>query len=406
MQRRTRSSQWTAVLAIALGLGAGASTTSVLASGCSSDPVEGLGGTRPATTSGGGGEGGGGDPNVAHELWAAVEADVVTTCGACHEAGGIADTPFLAAPDRYVSITSWPGIVTKDPAESVILTYPRKGGGHSGTNIDSDELAGLELSARLSEWLAEEAKLLVEDVPEAGPQIDPFAPILGFNAVYLDALGAEFTGMALTFTASELTESTLELRDLEIHPTAKNGVHLVHPLFVVFDSGDVDPDPVDSFSNVDQTFEAGEAGVLGPGTLVLTNWAVGAKMSIAFETIDLVSPEVADAGTEGGPTGGCKDVDAFVANAQARFAQSCSGCHGGQNAQASAAVDMTALNDDPAKACGQIRNRIDTQTPDSSQIFLNTNPGGNAAHPFKFGGDAAAFSDFKAQVSIWVLAEK
>jgi len=30
------------------------------------------------------------------------------------DAGGIADTPFLAGPDVYATIVSWPGLVVKD----------------------------------------------------------------------------------------------------------------------------------------------------------------------------------------------------------------------------------------------------------------------------------------------------
>src|SRR5262249_40898733 len=154
-----------------------------------------------------------------------------------HDAGGISNTPFLAGPDRYRTITSWPGIVARDPSKSLLLTHPVAGGKHSGTNIDSDALK-TTLLPEVQGWLAEEAAEVGAPASEAGPTIDPFSPILGFNAVYLDALGQQYAGMALTFNADELTHTTLELKELEVHPTAKLGVHVVHPLFVVYHDGE------------------------------------------------------------------------------------------------------------------------------------------------------------------------
>src|SRR6185369_14664551 len=104
-----------------------------------------------------------------------------------------------------------------------------------------------------------------------------------------------------------LIDSTLlELDDIEVQPTNMNGVHIVHPLFAVNPVGQMpEPDPVDSFSNVDQYFNPGEKGTLGPGTLILTNWQPSAKLSLAFEKVEIIVPMSMDAGSEGGTTGGC-----------------------------------------------------------------------------------------------------
>jgi len=67
---------------------------------------------------------------------------------------------------------------------------------------------------------------------------------------------------------------------------------------------------------------------------------------------------------------------------------------------------MSALNTDSAKACAQIKNRVNPDDPTASQLFVTTDPGGNAAHPFKFGGNAGNFNTFRDSVSIWVAAEK
>lgn len=356
------------------------------------------------SSSSGGGDDAGSAANKAEALFKALEPELLETCGVCHEPGGLADTPFLAPPDRYQSVASWPGIVVKNPDESLFLTYSVKGGGHSGTNIDADTLDPTFFT-RVKEWLAEEAKAIAEPPPDVGPAIDPFVPIMGFNAVYLGPLGVDFEGMAITFNAEEIGTQSLSLTNIEVHTTAKLGVHLVHPLFVVFPIGqEADPDPVDSFSNVDQTYEPGSGGDLGPGTVILTNWKPKAKLTIAFEVIEKIDPGAADGGMDGG-TNGCKDVGSFTANAQGQFSQRCGGCHGGGNAAAQGAVDMSDLNDDAAAACGQIRYRIKPADPPTSQIFITTDPNGNAAHPFKFGGNVDNFNAFKNAVSTWIAAE-
>lgn len=342
----------------------------------------------------------------AKALFEAMEADLMDACGGCHDAGGFADTPFLKEP-RYESITSWPGIIKKDPTQSILVTHAITGDGHGGTNLDSAALKDT-LLPKVQEWLAEESKAIA-DIPEEekGKSVEPFAPILGFNAVYLTDIDKVFTGMAITFTANELTPSSLELTNVEVHTTAKLGIHLVHPLFSVYPKGgQPDPDPADSFSNVDQYIDYGQSAPLGPGTLILTNWLADGKLSLSFENIEPYSTMVGDGGTDGGLMGGCNDLDAFGTNAKGQF-QPCLQCHGGGDSQANAAVDMSGLvNDaDVPNACAQIRNRVNVDNPAQSQIFITTDPGGAAAHPFKFGQNQATWNGFKDAVSVWIAAE-
>ncbi|NUQ77219.1 MAG: hypothetical protein HUU21_27100 [Polyangiaceae bacterium] len=382
-----------------------ATAWSAAVGGCVDQPSTIMTGAGPTgSTSGTSGDDAGSAADKAEALFKALEPELLTTCGVCHEPGGLADTPFLAGPDRYQSVASWPGVVVKNPEQSLFLTYSVKGGGHSGTNLDADT-NDPTLLARVKEWLTEEAKAIAAPPPEVGPAIDPFVPIMGFNAVYLGPLGVDFEGMAITFNAEEIGTQSLSLTNIEVHTTAKLGVHLAHPLFVVFPVGqEADPDPVDSFSNVDQTFGPGSGGELGPGSLILTNWKPKAKLTIAFEVIEKIDPGANDGGMDGG-TGGCKDVGSFTANAQGQFSQRCGGCHGGGNAAAQGAVDMSDLNDDPAAACAQIRYRVKPADPATSQIFITTDPNGNAAHPYKFGGNTDNFNAFKNAVSTWIAAE-
>lgn len=402
--QRAPHSGWTLLLLLA----ASATTSAAIsAAGCSE-------GKQPTLSPTGEGGGGGATTTTdtsqndkAQKLFEALQDDIVEACGSCHDAGGFADTPFLREP-RYESIIAWPDVVRTDPKESILLTHPISGQNHGGPNLDSDTLKDT-LLPKIEEWLAEEAKTIA-DVPveQKGKSIDPFTPILGFNAIYLTPLNDAFEGMAVTFNANELTPSALELTDVQVHTTAKMGIHMLHPLVSVYPKGgSPNPDPADSFSNVDQYIDYSSAAALGPGTLILTNWIAGGKLQLSFEAIETYSTMVADAGADGGLTGGCKDVDAFTANAQGQFGQ-CLQCHGGNNGQATAAVDMTGLVNgaDPAGGCAQIRNRVNPDNPDQSQIFITTDPSSAAAHQYKFGQDQNAFNGFKNSVSVWIAAEK
>lgn len=361
-----------------------------------------LSSSSTTTSVGSGGAGGGGAvANQGKELFDALEPILVKECGPCHTTGGPADTPFLGDPDSkmpdpYTTMTSWPGFLVKSSAKSRLLTHSSSVE-HKGTK-PSDALVGA-----LEAWLTEEAKAIKDVSKEELPTIPPFKPIvLGFNAVYLGALGENFDGMAVTFLAEELTPSTLSLTEIEVHPTSKFGVKLTHPLFTVFPSGSVDgdPDPVDSFSNVVLELAAGQAGLLGPGLVVLANWKPNARLSLAFETALAVDPN----GTVDPNATPCTALDSFKTNAAPKFTP-CFACHNGADGAANGAVDMSELMSNPGHACGQILNRVNQMSPAKSQLFVTTNPSGAATHPFKFGGSAANYNAFKSSVTLWINDE-
>lgn len=380
------------------------STVGVASSGCSEQ--EPFNPQSSTTSSGSGGAGGVDNSTLAEEMFRDLEADFVAECASCHKVGGSADTPFLGdpdsgTPDPYEAVTSWPGAIMSDPNLSVIVRWPEDGL-HTGPPPSAD------LQPRLEAWLAQEA-LAVEDIPNDTPTIPPFKPIVpGFNAVYLDPLGADYAGMAVTFQAEELTETSLSLTTMQVHPTAKKGIELDHPLFTVYPAGsnEGDPDPVDSFSNVSQSVEPGTVAPLGPGTVVLTNWISGGKLSLNFESVSVIDPLGGQGGGGGGmPMGPCVALMEFEGSAQGPLQGNCTACHGGNNAAATNAVDMSDLPGDPAATCGQILNRVDLNNPAQSQLFITTDPGGNASHPFKFGGNAGNFNNFRDSVSQWITAE-
>lgn len=376
----------------------------------------GCGEADPFTLTGGGNQGGGssnsgtgGSGGVfvdnGKELFAGLEADLVTACGDCHETGGIADTPFLAGPDRYESILSWPGIVVKNPDDSLFNTYAITGSGHSGSNLDT---APGDLQARVQAWLEAEAAAISAPINQT-PSLDPVTPILGFNAIYLTPLDPALEGVAVTFTAEELTPTSLKLDQIQIHTTSKTGVHIVHPVFAVYPKGkDGSADPSDSFADVDARIDESTSTSLGVGLVILTNWESGAKLGIGFEVVEPYSSGMGGGG--GGAGGGtamgpCNAQAEFDASAKPLLQQRCFGCHGGNNGSATAALDMSDLQTDSSAACGQIKNRINTGSPNDSQIFVTTDPNGNASHPYKFGGDDGLFDTFRTQVSLWITAE-
>ena len=394
-------------VSLALVLAATGATSS---SGCGDDPPpfnEGGGGSASSgSASGAGGEGGVFVDN-GPDLFAALEPDLVAACAGCHEPGGIGDAPFLATPDRYASIMSWPDIVVREPQQSVLLTYAVTGAGHSGTNLDS---APNDLIGRVEEWLTVESKAIA-DTPVEQIGVDPITPILGFNALYLDGLGKEYEGLALTFTAAKLTENSLKLDNLTVYTTSTTGVHLVHPVFAVYPKGKpADPDPVDSFSELDERYAEGTANTLGVGMLILTNWQENAKLGIGFGQIE---PYVVGGGEGGGggaggggSTGGpCSAQTEFNQFASPQLQQRCGGCHGGNNGGATGAMDISKLQSDPSNACGQVLNRVNLGTPNQSQLFVVTDPGGNASHPYKFGGNAANFNTFRDEITKWINVE-
>ena len=338
--------------------------------------------------------------NRGEAMFRAIQPEVMKACGACHEQDGTADVPFLGDPvtndpDPYVAITSWEGIIVRDPESSVLITYPRYGQHSAGP---TDHL----LEEKLLEWLAEEARAL-EDKTEDKPTIPPFSPVVpGMNIIYLDPLGPDFEGMAVIFKTEEHTATTLSLYELEVHTTSEHGLRFEHPLFTVYpkDSDEGEPDPIDSFSNVVQKIDAGQSAPLGPGATILVNWQHDGRLSLNFEEIATTDPVV----EEGDPP--CVALDAFEANARGPLLQSCLSCHGGADQAATNAVDMSALETNAAAACGQIRLRINPEDPPASPIFITTDPSGGSAHRFKFENDASAFNAFRSAVSIWIQAEQ
>lgn len=366
--------------------------------GCTSDlPPAGSG------NEGNGGSGGEAPQVTGKELFAEIEEELVGTCGGCHQEGGAADAPFLAKPDRYVSITAWPGIIVENPGQSILVTHPALPTHGGGEAPDLPEA----LKPKVIQWLEREAAERPETSATIGPQLTPFRPLPmdAFNTVYLGSLGPEFEYMSISFYATELggtleEPTMLYLYNITVHTVTGAPLHIVHPLFTVYaPSEPPDPDPVDSFSNVDQTFTIDTDPTLGTGQLVLTNWTKGAYLGLAFELIEVYG------GTPG--TGsGCVDITSFHDNVVPAMQYCKDNCHGGTNPQAKNTMDLSGLNAaTPTDACVQVRARITPGDPDTSPILIVTNPQEPVYHMYKFSGNVNKYNSFKDNVSPWIVSE-
>jgi hypothetical protein len=379
---------------------------------CGPDPVKPIPPPIGAGGSGGGGAGGDGGsvvvPPTPYELFLKVEPELKMTCYICHRENGSADAPFLAGStpeERYASITAWPGIVTKTAAESILLTHPDQpthGGGEAPPMPP-------EIKPDVIVWLTAESANAPDASVDIGPAVKPFKPIVGgaFNTVYLGSLGPDFEFASISFNAKAIGGTTddptmLWLTNITVHTVADKPLHIVHPVFTVYPAGKpADPDPVDSFSNVDQTFTIDGNPTLGTGEVVLTNWVKGSYLGLAFELIEVYGGN-AGAGT------GCKDLATFQTVVVPQMQTCMMKCHGGTDPQAKGTMNLSELNAmPPAAACIEVRARIKPGVPSESQILLVTNPGPPiVVHKYKFDGNLNQYNAFKDAVTPWILSEQ
>jgi hypothetical protein len=215
----------------------------------------------------------------------------------------------------------------------------------------------------------------------------------------LDDAGA--AGSTVTFTAKRLTTG-LYLTNIAVK-AGTGGIHITHPLFVTWMDTTASPDPVDSFDTIDMDLAQGMSAPIGSGLLLLENVPAGAELSVSFKKI---GPSTG-AGT--GTLTGCKVVASFTTNAKPQLSTNCVSCHGGSNASASNALDMTMVNDTSTTgqttACGQVLGRVNLTTPALSDVLVQPDPASGSAHPFHF-ATTAAYTTFNTALSTWITAEK
>jgi hypothetical protein len=202
-------------------------------------------------------------------------------------------------------------------------------------------------------------------------------------------------GVFLTFSAG-VSGDILTLSTLQISAPATTGIQIAYPIFYINAPGGVQTED-DDLSNDSQTLGAATSAPLDTGLLLVTGWASGDTLQIAFT--QMVKATVADAGL----AGGCKDVASFTANAvPAIQANTCLNCHN-TGGSGNASLDLSGLAATPQNdtaACAQALTRINTTTPAQSDIILAPT-GGVTNHPFQ-----GASASFVTMMETWIEAEK
>jgi hypothetical protein len=340
--------------------------------------------------------GGGGDDAALAAAKAKFTADVEPIldgfCGACHV--GMANIDFMRPePDMRSRIMTWENLVKLDaPTGSELLNK----GPHTGPALTPDQ------AAVMLDWIELEV-VAAGGEPAATVETDKITPTPGLNMVDLGAIG--LTGSQLTFLYEPLATG-MYLSDIKV-TGGTGGVHLVNPLFVIWMEEAANPDPINRFGNVDLTVLEGTTSFVGGGTAVFVDVVPGSAISVHFRVAEFA--DGTDPDDDGIIGGGCNNVTAFTANAQAALATNCASCHGeGGLTDAMGATDMRRINDltadGQAAACAQVKTRVNTLDPVNSGLFLAPDPNSGTAHPFKF-PSADAFTAFRDQVILWINEE-
>jgi cytochrome c553 len=318
---------------------------------------------------------------------------LTTTCAGCHnKMGGIGPGFLEPDPDILTTMLAYPGLIGPTPDTSRVYVK----GAHEGPALSAVDKP--IIGNWITLWNATRPAVL--DGGASKPAVKPFVPIIGSNSIDLSVIDPSLAGQTVTFTA-KMVGTTLELTNIMIGAAPKMGVHMVHPLWVSWDANmNPTPDPVDSFSNLDETVDNGASLRMGPGTLFLPDFSSTATLNVVFATIEAK----AVAGDGGTGLLGCKSVATWTSDAKPQLTNNCASCHGGNNASATSAFPLSATTD--TQNCANTLGEVNVTTPANGNLFAYPNPAnpGNG-HPFHF-PDTATYTTFTDAVSMWITNEK
>jgi hypothetical protein len=384
------------------------------------------------------------EERTARDKWVneALPAFQTATCTTCH-AGSMPDVAFLSGTSdldtRNTLLNFNPQVVNLDaPQSSRVLTK----GAHAGPAMDA-----VPASAILDWIQAEQAAAGAAGGGTTTLTTQAFTPLLctsgtsgsptcPFNHVGLVDVGmaattpVDLTGAEISFVVQPLSNS-MYVTDLTLK-AGTNGIYIEHPLFVYIPvTGDTCadgtpgpcPDNLDRFFAVKMDEMATMSDQIDGGTAAFTGFkpVTGAQLEISFKTVDVYRPASGGGGGGGGVTGGCKVPLSSSTNGANSFqtmvvpkmttgGQPCSGCHMGQNQNATSAMDITGITSTDTtmitNACNQVRTRVNFQTPAQSGVELAPDPAGDGAHPFKLSGASnPTLTGFDGALNSWINAE-
>jgi hypothetical protein len=383
------------VLAAAVVLGACAGAVA-----CGPDGGQLLGGDQlNGGNNDNGGDSGGWNPNstynadgapqapLAQQLFAALQPQLDQKCGGpCHQQGVTLNAPkWLAGPDEYKTITSYPGIVTTDIYSSKLENRPSN---HPASCLIDP--GNETLLAAVTTWLTAEAAAIAAIPLPTSATVDPST-----GTVDLTPAATGITGAAITFTATQQGD-LLRFSNVKLVAPASTGLHIISPIFVQVPGTGPELDNTD-FSTTDLSVAAGTSSTISP-VFYFPNWTAGSKLKIEFQKIEPATVQGSDAGS----STTCKDLTTFTNSAAPSLKANCTSCHGGSNSNATNSMNLTALNsNDYATACTQARTQVNLTTLSASNILGA--PLQLVTHPVKV--FASNTSTGYVQIQTWVNKE-
>jgi hypothetical protein len=321
------------------------------------------------------------------------------SCGPCHAIPGGIGPAFLAPdPDMLTTLLHYPGLIGASPEASRLYTRGR----HEGP-----ELAASDASV-VAQWIVDWNASMSMQPRRMFVSIDPFLPITGRNQVDLSLISGSLRHRSITFTSTTVgvVDPSLMLSELTVH-TATAGVHIVHPLFSIWSDGAAGvPDRFDSFSGLDVVIAPNAAAELGPGILILPHYAMGARISIAFEAVEPMPVDPTNPPPAVMP--GCRSMEAFTTNVMPTFSLRCASCHAGGMGNATAAFDMSGVSEpdvqNQARVCANALAEVDLFEPSASHVFTYATEGSGIVHPLKL--ESTELEQFRREVTLWIVQER